>query len=54
MYGICEVVIHLTKLGVRCESICNNEGGNQIVGPGPTDKVTGLTSRIGWTEVFPE
>ena len=54
MYGIREVASHLNKLGVRCEIICNNEIGCQIVGPGSTGKVTGLTSRIGWTEVFPE
>ena len=47
MYGIHEVVSHLTKSGVRCESICNYEGGCQLVSPGPTGKVTGLTSRIG-------
>ena len=44
----------LTKSGVGCEIICSKEGGCQIVGPGPTGKVTGLTSRIGWTEVFPK
>ena len=54
MHGIHEVVSHLTKLEVGCEIICNKEGGCQIVGPGPTGKVTSLTSRIGWTEVFPE
>ena len=54
MYGICKVVNHLTKSGVRCKIICNSEGRCQIVGPGPTGKVTGLASRIGWTEVFPE
>ena len=54
MYGICEVVSHLTKLEVRCKTICNNEGGCHIVGPSPTGKVTGLTSRIGWIEVVPE
>ena len=54
MYGICEVVSHFTKLGVRCEIIYSKEGGCRIVGPGPTGNVTGLTSRIGWTEVFPE
>ena len=54
MYGIYVVVSHLTKSGVGCESICSNEGGCQIVGPVPTGKVTGLTNRIGWTEVFPE
>ena len=53
MYGIHDVVSHLTKSGVGCEIICNSEGGCQIVGPGPTGKVTGLTSKIGWTEVTP-
>ena len=54
MYGIHEVVNHLTKSGVGCGSICSKEGGYQIVGPGPTGKVTSHTSRIGLTEVFPE
>ena len=54
MYGIHEVVSHLTKSGVRCEIICSKEGGCQIVRPGPTGKVTSLTSRIGWTRFFPE
>ena len=54
MYGICEVVSHLTKSRVRCEIVCSREGGCQMVGSGPTDKVTGLTSRIRWTKVFPK
>ena len=54
MYGIREVVSLLTKLGVGCEIICSKQGGCQIVGPGPTGKVTSLASRIGWTKVFPE
>ena len=49
MYGICEVVSHFTKLGVEWDTICSRDGGCQIVGPEPTDKVTSLTSRIGWT-----
>ena len=52
MYGICEVLSHLTKSGVGCEIICSREGGCQIVGSKPTGKVTSLTSRIGWTKVF--
>ena len=51
MYGIHEGVSLLTKLGVGYEIICRKEGRCQIVGPGSTGKVTGLTSRIGWTEV---
>ena len=54
MYGICAVVSHLTKSGVRCESTCSNEGGCQIVVPVLTGNVTGFTNRIGWTEIFPE
>ena len=54
MYGIHEVVSHLTKLGVGCEIICSKEGRCHIVCPDPTGKVTSLTSRIGWTKVFPE
>ena len=53
MYGIHDVVSHITKSGVRCEIICNSEGRCQIVGPGPSGKVTSLTSKIGWAEVFP-
>ena len=53
-YGIHEVVSHLTKLGVGQEIICSGEGGCQIIGSEPTGKVTGLSNRIGWTEVFPE
>ena len=54
MCGIHEVVSCLTKLGVRCEIICSREGRCQIVGSKPTGKVTGLTSRIRWTKVFPK
>ena len=54
MQGIHEVVSHLTKLEVVCEIICSREGRCQIVGSEPTGKVAGLTSRIGWTKVFPK
>ena len=54
MYGICEVVSHLTKSGVGCEIICSKEGWCQIVYPDLTGKVTSLTNRIGWTKVFPK
>ena len=49
MNGICEVVSHLTKSGVRCDTIHSRDGGCQIIGSEPTGKVTSLTSRIGWT-----
>ena len=44
----------LTKSEVGCEIICSKEGRCQIVCPGLTGRVTSLTSRIGWTKVFPE
>ena len=49
MYGICEVVSHLTKSGVRWDTIHSRDGGCQIISSEPTGKVIGLTIRIGWT-----
>ena len=44
----------LTKSGVGWDTIHSRDGGCQIVGSKPTGKVTSLTSRIGWTKVFPK
>ena len=53
-YGICEVVSHLTKLGVGWDTIFSRDGGCQIVGSKPTGKMTSITRRIGWAKVFPK
>ena len=53
-YGIHEVVSHLTKSGIGWDTICSRDGWCQMISSVPTGKVTGLTSKIGWTKVSPE
>ena len=46
------MVSHLTKSGVRWDTIHSRDGKCQIIGPEPTGKVTGLTRRIGQTSKY--